>query len=79
MKTVAFENSSLFGIVLYIYIGHHYGSSGGCGYDNFSVTIIEQVRIKTMDFLAERETFWQHQLRVYVENGGNGHCFRKDI
>ena len=60
-------------------LGHHYGGGGGCGYDNFSVTIIEQVRIKTMDFLAERETFWQHQLRVYVENGGNGHCYRKDI
>ena len=56
-----------------------YGGSGGCGYANFSVTIIEQVRLKTMDFLAKRETFWQHQLRVYIENGGIGHCYRKDI
>ena len=32
-----------------------------------------------MDYLAERELFWQHQLRVYVENGANGHCYRKDV
>ena len=60
-------------------LGHHYGGSGGCGYANFSVTIIEKVKLETMDFLAKRETFWQHQLRVYLENGCNGHCYRKDI
>ena len=35
--------------------------------------LIEEVEFKTMEFLAKRELFWQHQLRVYVENGSNGH------
>ena len=60
-------------------LGHHYGSDGGCTYNDFQVTLIEQVEEKTMQNLAERELFWQHQLRVYVENGGNGHCYRKDV
>ena len=60
-------------------LGHHYGGSGGCGYQNLSITIIEEIEVKTLDFLAKRELFWQHQLRVYVENGSNAHCYRKDI
>ena len=60
-------------------LGHHYGGSGGCGYKNFSVVLIEEVKTKTLEFLAKREVFWQHQLRVYVENGCNGHCYRKEI
>ena len=60
-------------------LGHHYGGSGGCGYENISIIIIEEIEIKTLDFLAKRETYWQHQLRVYVENGSNGHCYRKEI
>ena len=60
-------------------LGHHYGGSGGCGYPNFSVTIIEEIEHKIFSFLAERETYWQHQLRVYVENGSNGHCYRKEV
>ena len=60
-------------------LGHHYGGNGGCGYNNFSVTLIEEVEHKTMTYLAERELFWQHQLRVYVENGSNGHCYKKEI
>ena len=60
-------------------LGHHYGGSGGCGYPNFSVTIIEEIEHKNFSFLAERETYWQHQLRVYVENGSNGHCYRKEV
>jgi hypothetical protein len=58
---------------------HHYGGTGGCGYENVSVQIIEEIETKTMEFLAERETFWQHQLRVYVENGSRNHCYRKDL
>ena len=57
-------------------LGHHYGGENGCGYSNFSVILIEQVKFKTMDFLAEREVFWQNQLRVYPENGAKGHCYR---
>ena len=60
-------------------LGHHYGGRGGCGYQSISITIIEQVEKKTLDFLAEREVYWQHQLRVYVENGCKGHCYRKEI
>ena len=60
-------------------LGHHYGGSGGCGYENMSIIIIEEVKTKTFEFLANREVFWQHQLRVYVENGSNGHCYRKEI
>ena len=60
-------------------LGHHYGGSDGCGYQNISIILIEEVKIKNMEYLAERETFWQHQLRVYVENGRNGHCYRKEL
>ena len=60
-------------------LGHHYGGIGGCGYSKFSVILIEEVQEKTMINLAERELFWQHQLRVYVENGKNAHCYKKEI
>ena len=35
--------------------------------------------IERVKKLAKREVFWQHQLMVYVENGCNGHCYRKEI
>ena len=60
-------------------LGHHYGGSGGCGYQNVSITLIEEVKTKTPKYLAERELFWQHQLRVFVSNGSRGHCYRKDV
>ena len=60
-------------------LGHHYGGDGGCGYQNISMTIIEQVQVKTPDCLAERELYWQHQLRAYLENGGNAHCRKKEF
>ena len=60
-------------------LGHHYGGNGGCGYSNLSIILIEEVKEKTMEYLAEREVFWQHQLRVYVENGSNAHCYKKEI
>ena len=44
-------------------LGHHYGGRNGCGYQNLSITLIEQVQEKTMDYLASREVFWQHHLR----------------
>ena len=58
-------------------LGHHYGGERGCGYENLSVQIIEKV--DSLENLAKRETFWQHQLRVYVENGHRAHCYRKDF
>ena len=60
-------------------LGHHYGGAGGCGYENFSLTIIEQVKEKNLNFLAERELYWQHQLRVYLENGFGNHCRKKEF
>ena len=61
-------------------LGHHYHEDkGGCGYENFTVILIEQVEPKTPQFLAEREVYWQHQLRVYIENGGRAHCYRKEV
>ena len=55
------------------------GGSGGCGYESISIVIIEEIEEKTFKFLAERESFWQHQLRVFVENGKNCHCYRKEV
>ena len=43
------------------------------------ITLIEQVREKKIEFLAKRELYWQHQLRVYVENGHNAHCKKKEF
>ena len=60
-------------------LGQHYGGARACCYDDMSIVLIEQVELGNRSLLAKREQFWQHQLRVYVENGGNGHCIRKDI
>ena len=59
--------------------GHHYGSKGACVYSDLSVILIEQVKQKNLDYLAEREVCWQHQMRVFVQNGGRAHCYRKDF
>ena len=60
-------------------LGHHYGDGGACNYTHLSIQLIERVKHLNLDFLAHRELFWQHQLRVYVENGGKAHCYRKDF
>ena len=61
-------------------LGHHYcGQGHGCGYEKFSVKIIDQVEYGDTEALAECEAYWQHQLRCYVENGGNAHCYRKEL
>ena len=60
-------------------LGHHFGGERGCGYTNMSFILIEKILSESREVLAEREVFWQHQLRCYIENGENGHCFRKDI
>ena len=44
-----------------------------------TLTIIEQVEHKNLNFLAEREVYWQHQLRAYIENGYRNHCRKKEI
>ena len=60
-------------------LGQHYGGRGGCGYANISIQIIEQVEEGDLELLAEREVYWQHQLRAYVENGFHAHCKKKEI
>ena len=61
-------------------LGHHYGNNGkGCGYQNFEVMIIEQVQEGDTKRLADRELYWQNQLRCYVDNEGNGHCYKKEF
>ena len=60
-------------------LGHHFGGDTGCGYANMSFILIEKVEFGEKDKLSEREVFWQHQLRCYIENGDNGHCYRKEI
>ena len=60
-------------------LGGHYGGTSGCGYDQMSIQIIDLVEIGDEQALADCETYWQHQLRCYVENGGRAHCFRKEI
>ena len=58
-------------------LGHHYGGQG-CGYDNLSIQLIEQVKIGDQEALARQEVYWQNQLRGYVQNGGHAHCYRKE-
>ena len=60
-------------------LGHHYGGPVGCGYENLTLTIIEQIEEKTLENLADRELYWQHQLRVYIENGYRNHCRKKEM
>ena len=58
-------------------LGQHYGGEG-CGYQNLSIQIIEQVKIGDTKALEEQEIYWQNQLRCYIQNGGNAHCRRKE-
>ena len=58
-------------------LGHHYGGQG-CGYQNVSIQLIERVEVGDHQGLAEQEIYWQNQLRCYVQNGGNAHCYRKE-
>jgi hypothetical protein len=59
-------------------LGNQYGGEQGCGYNNFSLQIIDRVEEGNVEALALCEQYWQDQLRVFAENGGNGHCRRKE-
>ena len=58
-------------------LGNHYGGDG-CGKENVRIQIIDQVELGNKQALAEAEVYWQNQLRVYIQNGGNAHCRRKE-
>ena len=60
-------------------LGQHYGGDRACSYADVSITIIEQFELGNRAHLAKREQYWQHQLCVFVENGGNAHTIRKDF
>ena len=59
--------------------GHHYGGAQGCKYENLSIQIIDQVKQGVHQTLSDCETYWQNQLRCYIENGEKAHCIRKEI
>ena len=59
-------------------LGHHYGGEKGFGYQNISIQIIDQVEIGNKEALVQAELYWQDQLRVFIENGRNAQCRRKD-
>ena len=59
-------------------LGHHYGGARGCGYTNISMQIIEKVNQGDHTQLAKREVYWQNEIRCFVQNGGGGHCYRKE-
>ena len=58
-------------------LGQHYGGRG-CKYESISIQIIDQVANGDTQALEKQEVFWQNQLRVYIQNGGNAHCRRKE-
>ena len=58
-------------------LGQHYGGTG-CGYDNLTLQIIDQVNQGDNKALEDQEIYWQNQLRCYIQNGGNAHCRRKE-
>ena len=60
-------------------LGQHYGPKGRCSYKDISFILIEKVEEGAKIKLARREQYWQHQLRAFVENGGNAHCIKKEI
>ena len=60
-------------------LGQHYGGQHGCGYLNLTIQIVDQVEIGNNEALGECELYWAHQLRAYVENGGQAHSIKKEF
>ena len=60
-------------------LGQHYGPEGRCSYQDIRITLIEQVEEGNRVQLARRDEYWQHQLRAFIENGGNAHSIKKEI
>ena len=51
----------------------------GCNYDHLEAILIETVKEGDEAKLAERELYWQYQLRTFNENGGNGMNLKDDL
>ena len=59
-------------------LGQHFGGGRACNYQDISIQLIEKVEQGNRSLIAKREQYWQNQLRVFIENGNNGMCIRKD-
>ena len=51
----------------------------GCNYSHLKATLIEKVKQGDDNMLAERELYWQYQLRTFKENGKNGMNLKDDL
>ena len=51
----------------------------GCSYSHLEATLIEKVKQGDDAKLAERELYWQYQLRTFKENGGNAMNLKDDL
>ena len=40
---------------------------------------VKPVKVGDNEALAECELYWAHQLRAYVDNGGNAHSIKKEF
>ena len=59
-------------------LGQHFGGARACSYQDLSIQLIERVEQGNKSLLAQREQYWQNQLRVFTDNGNNGMCIRKE-
>ena len=57
----------------------HVTNNQGCNYEHLEATLIEKVKQGDDTKLAERELYWQYQLRTFRENGGNGMNLKDDL
>ena len=62
-------------------LGQHFHQSNnrGCSYSHLEATLIEKVKQGDDAKLAERELYWQYQLRTFKENGGNAMNLKDDL
>ena len=62
-------------------LGQHFNQTNnkGCSYGHLEATLIEKVKQGDKAKLAEREIYWQYQLRTFKENGGNGMNLKNDL
>ena len=62
-------------------LGQHFHSSNhlGCNYNHLQATLIEKVKQGDDAKLAEKELYWQYQLRTFRENGKNGMNLKDDL
>ena len=62
-------------------LGQHFHPSNslGCSYSHLEATLIEKIKEGDDAMLAERELYWQYQLRTFKENGGNAMNLKDDL